>query len=95
MLDARILQARGYTQVQIAEMLKVTDRTVRNYLRYPPRGRKRPVRARPFSSSVSMRLEAISLAHDLAAPRLPQKSIRSCRPVMANLPTAGTGLTDG
>ena len=45
MLDARILEARGYTQVQIAEMLKVTDRTVRNYLRYPPRGRKRPVRA--------------------------------------------------
>jgi transposase len=45
MLDARILQAQGYTQVQIAEMLHVTDRTVRNYLRYPPRGRKRPVRA--------------------------------------------------
>jgi transposase len=45
MLDARILQAQGYTQLQIAEMLKVTDRTVRNYLRYPPRGRKRPVRA--------------------------------------------------
>jgi transposase len=44
MLDARILQAQGYTQVQIAEMLHVTDRTVRNYLRYPPRGRKRPVR---------------------------------------------------
>jgi transposase len=45
MLDARILQAQGYTQVQIAEMLHVTDRTVRNYLRYPPRGRKRPIRA--------------------------------------------------
>lgn len=45
MLDARILQAQGYTQVQIAEMLQVTDRTIRNYLRYPPRERKRPVRA--------------------------------------------------
>jgi transposase len=31
--------------MQIAEMLHVSDRTVRNYLRYPPRGRKRPVRA--------------------------------------------------
>jgi hypothetical protein len=38
MLDARILQARGYTRVQIAEMLHVTDRTIRHYLRYPPRG---------------------------------------------------------
>lgn len=45
MLEARILQAQGYTQVQIAEMLHVTDRTVRNYLRDMPRARKRPVRA--------------------------------------------------
>jgi transposase len=45
MLDARILQAQGYTQMQIAEMLHDTDRTVRNDLRYPPRGRKRPVRS--------------------------------------------------
>jgi transposase len=45
MLDARIMQAQGYTQVQIAEMLHVTDRTVRNYLKYPPRGRKRPIRS--------------------------------------------------
>jgi hypothetical protein len=27
MLDARILQAQGYTQVQTAKMLHVTDRT--------------------------------------------------------------------
>jgi predicted transcriptional regulator len=33
MLNARILQAQGYTQVQIAEMLGVSDRTVRNYLK--------------------------------------------------------------
>lgn len=45
MLDARILQAQGYTQVQIAQMLHVTDRTIRNYLKSMPRGRKRPVRA--------------------------------------------------
>ena len=44
MLDARILQGQGYTQVQIAEILGVTDRTVRNYLKNMPRGRKRPVR---------------------------------------------------
>ena len=29
MLEARILQAQGYTQLQIAEELGVTDRTVR------------------------------------------------------------------
>ena len=45
MLDARILQGQGYYQVQIAEMLHVTDRTVRNYLKNMPRERKRPVRA--------------------------------------------------
>lgn len=44
MLDARILQGQGYSQVQIAEMLHVTDRTVRNYLKNMPRERKRPVR---------------------------------------------------
>ena len=36
MLDARILQGQGYSQVQIAEMLHVTDRTVRNYLKNMP-----------------------------------------------------------
>jgi transcriptional antiterminator len=30
MLDAQILQAQGYTQIQIAKMLGVSDRTVRN-----------------------------------------------------------------
>jgi transposase len=60
MLDARILQARGYTQVQIAEMLHVTDRTVRNYLKNMPRGRKRPVRASkvdPYKSLIAEVLE--------------------------------------
>ena len=61
MLDARILQGQGYTQVQIAEMLHVTDRTVRNYLRYPPRGRKRMVRASkvdPHKALINEVLEA-------------------------------------
>ena len=33
MLEARILQAQGYTQLQIAQVLGVTDRTVRTYLK--------------------------------------------------------------
>lgn len=60
MLDARILQARGYTQVQIAEMLGVTDRTVRNYLKNLPRGRERPVRVSkvdPYKSLIEEVLE--------------------------------------
>jgi len=44
MLNARILQAQGYTQMQIAEMLGVSDRTVRNYLKEWPAGRKKPLR---------------------------------------------------
>jgi predicted transcriptional regulator len=43
MLNARILQAQGYTQVQIAEMLGVSDRTVRTYLKELPAGRKKPL----------------------------------------------------
>ncbi len=44
MLDARIMQAQGMKQREIAEQLGVTKRTVRNYLRYPPRPRKKPKR---------------------------------------------------
>ena len=44
MLNARILQAQGYTQVQIAEMLGVSDRTVRTYLKELAAGRKKPLR---------------------------------------------------
>jgi predicted transcriptional regulator len=60
MLEARILQGQGYTQVQIAEILHVTDRTVRNYLKSLPRERKRPVRVSkvdPFKSLVEEVLE--------------------------------------
>jgi transposase len=44
MLRARMLKAKGYKQTEIAEMLGVTDRTVRNYLRYPPSPRKKTKR---------------------------------------------------
>lgn len=36
MMKARILQAQGYRQLEIAEMLNVSVRTVRNYLKNPP-----------------------------------------------------------
>jgi transposase len=60
MLDARILQGQGYSQVQIAQMLNVTDRTVRNYLKGMPRGRKRPLRVSkvdPFKPFIDEVLE--------------------------------------
>jgi len=36
MLDARIMQAQGYTQMQIVQLLGVTDRTMRTYLKERP-----------------------------------------------------------
>jgi transposase len=60
MMDARILQGQGYTQLQIAQMLHVTDRTVRNYLKSPPRARRRPVRASkvdPYKAMIEETLE--------------------------------------
>ena len=44
MLDARMLQAQGPTQVEIAQMLGKCERTVRNYLKEKPRPRKCPQR---------------------------------------------------
>lgn len=40
MLKAKNLKAQGYKQREIAEILGVTDRTVRNYLKYPATPRK-------------------------------------------------------
>jgi len=60
MLDARIMQAQGYTQVQIAQLLGVTDRTVRTYLKERPCARKKPVRASrfdPFKLFIEAQLE--------------------------------------
>lgn len=60
MLEARILQAQGYTQVRIAQMLGVSDRTVRTYLKEHPCGRKKPVRPSkldPFKLFIEEQLE--------------------------------------
>ena len=60
MLDARIMQAQGMKQREIAQQLGVTERTVRNYLRYPPRPRKKPKKASvldPFKSYIRGILE--------------------------------------
>ena len=45
MLDARILQAKGLRQVEIAEALGVCERTVRNYLASMPAPKRAPRRA--------------------------------------------------
>jgi transposase len=60
MLDARIMQAQGYTQMQIAQLLGVTDRTVRTYLKERPCARKKPVRPSrldPFKLFIEAQLE--------------------------------------
>jgi len=44
MLEARILQGQGKTQLEIAEILGVCERTVRNHLKGIPVGRKKPHR---------------------------------------------------
>jgi len=50
MLDARLLQAQGHTQVEIAGILGVCERTVRNYLKQMPQARKRPKRPSKLDS---------------------------------------------
>lgn len=72
MLDARIMQAQGMKQWEIAEQLGVTERTVRNYLRYPPRPRKKPKRRSlldPFMSFVDV------LLAEFAGPMITEQSI--------------------
>jgi transposase len=44
MLNARILQAQGKTQAEIAQALGVCERTIRNYLKDMPTARRKPVR---------------------------------------------------
>jgi len=44
MLEARILQREGKTQIEIAEILGVCERTVRNHLKDMPVARKKPIR---------------------------------------------------
>ncbi len=60
MMDARFLQAEGKTQMEIAEILGVTDRTVRNYLTKEPRERIKPVRVSkldPYKEYLRRRVE--------------------------------------
>lgn len=55
MLEAHILKKQGFKQYQIANMLGVTDRTVRNYLSNEPAPRaktKRKSRLDPFKSVI-------------------------------------------
>ena len=60
MLEARLLQAQGYKQLEIAEMLGVCERTIRNHLRQKPEARKCPKRASkldPFKQVILDQLE--------------------------------------
>lgn len=60
MMDARFYQAQGMTQMEIAEALGVTDRTVRNYLSERPRPRikpNRPSKLDPFREYVRTTIE--------------------------------------
>ena len=44
-MDAKIMQANGEQQKEIAKVLGVTERTVRNYLKTPPGRETRKKRA--------------------------------------------------
>lgn len=60
MLEARILQGQGKTQAEIAEILGVCERTVRNHLKGMPEGRKKPKRGSKvdaFKASIDVILD--------------------------------------
>jgi transposase len=60
MLEARLLQAKGLTQKEIAETIGKSERTVRYYLKEMPRPRKNPVRGSkvdPFKAMINQILE--------------------------------------
>lgn len=60
MMKAEILQGEGFKQREIAEMLGVTDRTVRNYLKEHPQAEPRPRRSSkidPFKPAIDAILE--------------------------------------
>jgi transposase len=61
MLEARILQGQGKTQIEIAEILDICERTVRNRLKGLPEARKKPVRRSKvdaFKTTIDAILEA-------------------------------------
>ena len=74
MLEARILQGQGKTQAEIAEILDVCERTVRNHLRGLPQARKKPVRGSKvdaFKATIDTILDAnISYNGELIYERL-------------------------
>ncbi|WP_213996521.1 IS21 family transposase [Tepidanaerobacter syntrophicus] len=60
MLEARLLQAKGLTQKEIAETIGKSERTVRYYLKQKPGPRKNPVRGSkvdPFKPMISQILK--------------------------------------
>lgn len=60
MLEARVLRGQGKTQAEIAQILGVCERTVRNYLANTPRERKKPRRGSrvdPFKGTIDQILE--------------------------------------
>jgi transposase len=60
MLEARLLQAKGLTQKEIAETIGKSERTVRYYLKQMPGPRKNPVRGSkvdPFKPMIDQILE--------------------------------------
>jgi transposase len=60
MLKAKILQEQGKTQIEIAEALGVTDRTIRNYLRRhdrPPKARVRKSKLDGFKDFIDTVLD--------------------------------------
>lgn len=59
MLEARLLQARGRTQLEIAKLLGVCERAVRNYMKQLPRARKRPKRTSKLDPFKPVNLEQL------------------------------------
>jgi len=60
MLEARLLQAKGLTQKEIAETIDKSERTVRYYLKQTPRPRKNPIRGSrvdPYKPMIDQILE--------------------------------------
>lgn len=54
-MDAKIMQAKGLRQCEIAQTLGVTERTIRNYLKAPPgrkERKKRPSKLDPYRETV-------------------------------------------
>ena len=90
MLEAHKLQAEGRTQKEIAEILGVTDRTVRNYLREAPRKRKPPIRTSkldPYLEFIVKSEIIFPVLSGLIFPVSGKNIIRSQRPRLSGGPS--------